>query len=106
MKATNDPIERIRKLEDLIAKKRALLIREKGKLSEKEKRARLRRLIEIGELTEIAGLSEPDLGFLLGLLLRANSITPQSAKWRVLKAKGDSLLKELQAKKKKEANNG
>lgn len=93
--------ERIKKLEEQIAKKRAELVRVKGRLSEKERKARTRKLIQIGGLAEIAGLLESDEGFLLGALLNAAEISPDSERWKSLKGKGDSLLKEGEAFRKK-----
>ena len=93
--------EKIKKLEELIAKKKALLVREKGRLSEKERKARTRRLIQIGGLAEIAGLVEADSGFILGYLMRAKEIEESSAEWQGLKSKGDAILKEREAARKK-----
>jgi len=104
----DEAVRRIKKLEEHIAKKQALLIRVKGSLSVKERKARVRRLIEIGSLAEIAELTDSPPGFLLGCLLEAKEISPESAKWRGLKARGDAILKEREAarKKKLKAKNG
>lgn len=91
---------RIKRLEDQIAKKRADLIREKGRQSLKDKKLRAAKLFEVGKLAEIAGVLEADNGFLLGLLLSAD-ISPQTERWKTLKAKGDAKLKELDALRKK-----
>ncbi len=85
-------LERIRKLEEQIAKKRAELVREKGRISEKERKARIKRLFQIGGLAEMAWLMKTDDGYLLGCLLSASSISPESERWISLKAKGDALL--------------
>ena len=98
---TISPQDKIKKLEELIAKKKALLIREKGRLSEKERKVRTRRLIQIGGLAEIAGIIEADSGFILGVLIRAKDIDPDSAEWRGLRSKGDAILKEREAARKK-----
>ncbi len=87
-------LEKIKKLEEAIAKKKALLVRVKGSLSQKERKARTRKLIEIGGLVDIAGLTDSDHGFILGVLLKARDISPTSEKYQELKSKGDSLLKE------------
>ena len=95
------PAERIKRLEEQIAKKRAALVREKGRLSEKERKARTRKLIEIGGLAEIAGLLEFDPGFLLGSFLNIAEVSSDSERWKSLKTKGDGLLKEREAARKK-----
>lgn len=98
--------DKVRKLEELIAKKKAELIREKGRLSEKARKDRTRKLIQIGGLAEIAGLTESDPGFLLGYLMKATQIETNSGEWKILKAKGDSVLKEREAARKmKKASN-
>jgi hypothetical protein len=93
--------ERIKRLEEQIAKKRAALVREKGRLSEKERKTRTRKLIEMGGLAEIAGLLESDPGFILGALLNLAEVSSDSERWKSLKTKGDGLLKEREAARKK-----
>ena len=102
-------MDKISKLEQQIAKKKAELIREKGKLSEKARKERTRKLIQIGGLAEVAGLSEADAGFILGVFLKAKDIDQESGEYRSLKAKGEVVLKEREAERKrkaKAANNG
>ena len=108
METKEETVAHIKKLEEQIAKKQALLVRVKGSLSVKERKARVRRLIEIGSLAEIAGLTDSPPGFLLGCLLEAKDISQESAKWRGLRTKGDAILKEREAarKKKLKAKNG
>ena len=95
--------DRIKKLEEQIAKKKAALIREKGRQSEKERKARTRKLIQIGGLAEVAELIDADPGFLLGHLMQAKDISPESGDWKRLKAQGDSVLKEREAARKKQS---
>jgi hypothetical protein len=90
----NAAAEKIKKLEETIAKKKALLIREKGRISEKERRAKVRKLVELGGLADMAGLIDSDRGFLLGVLLEVRDISPTSDKYQELKDKGDSVLNE------------
>ena len=66
METKEETVARIKKLEEQIAKKQALLVRVKGSLSVKERKARVRRLIEIGSWDEIAGLTDSPHGFRLG----------------------------------------
>jgi hypothetical protein len=88
--------DKIKKLEELIAKKKAELLKEKGLLSEKERKSRTRQLIQLGGLIEIAGLREDDKGFILGCLLRAAQIETNSSKYNELKLIGDHALAERQ----------
>lgn len=101
METKDETLGRIRKIEEQIARKKALLIRVKGGLSVKERKERVRLLIQIGALAEIADLTDSPPGFLLGVFLEAKEVSPDSAKWRSLKARGDALLKEREAKKKR-----
>ncbi len=89
-----DALEKIKKLEELIAKKKALLVREKGKLTEKERKARNKRLISLGSLIETAGLMEADESFILGLLLSGRELTPDSNRYVEFKDNGATLLKQ------------
>ncbi len=85
--------DKIKKLEDEIARKKAALLRVKGQISEKERKAKTRRLIEVGGFAETAEVLEADSGFLLGLMLEGKDISSDSPRWKELKAKGDPLLK-------------
>ena len=96
-------LEKIKKLEETIAKKKALLVREKGRLSVKDRKARTRKLIEIGGLAEIAEVQNRELGFLLGVFLYARDISPTSSRFEDLKSNGDALLKEREKARKKSA---
>ena len=89
-----EALKKIQKLEELIAKKRALLIREKGKLSEKERKARNKKLIALGSLVETTGLYEADEKFILGVLLSGKDLPPESSRYSEFKEKGATLLKE------------
>lgn len=91
--------KRIKKLEEQIAKKQADLVRAKGRLSEKERKARNRKLFQAGRLLESAGLLDADPGFLLGYLLAGTNISSGSERWKVLREKGNSVLKEQKKKK-------
>jgi len=99
---TTDPALRLKKLEEQIAKKKAELIRERGRLSETTRKNRMRRMIQIGELAEIAGVIESENAFLLGVLLKAKEIDPVSAEWRDLKQRGDAVLTKREATRKKD----
>ena len=86
--------ERIKKLEEQIAVKKAELVRAKGRLSEKERRAKNRQIFQAGRLVEAAGLLDADPGFLLGHLLAGAAVGTDSGRWKALKAKGNTALKE------------
>jgi hypothetical protein len=98
-----DPTAKMKKLEELIAKKKAELLRERGRLSEQARKNRMRRLIQVGELAEWANVLDQDNGFLLGVLLRAKEIAVDSPEWQAMKAAGDKVLQEREAKRKTEA---
>jgi hypothetical protein len=89
-----DSLDKIKKLEVLIAKKKALLIREKGRLTEKERKARNKKLIALGSLIETAGLLEADESFILGLLLSGKEVLPESNRYSEMSDKGAVVLKE------------
>jgi hypothetical protein len=89
-----DALQKIKKLEELIAKKKAILIREKGRLTEKERKARNKKLIALGSIIETAGLMEADESFILGLLLSGKELSPDSKLFLEYKDKGASVLKQ------------
>lgn len=77
---------------------RAAAARLVANASEAERKARTRRLIELGGLVELAGLAESDRGVLLGLLLAAaksDAATVASAK-----RAGDEMLAAREAGRK------
>lgn len=98
--------ERIKRLEEQIARKKAELIRARGKISEKDRKARVRRLIQIGSLAEIADLDGAERGFLLGLLLSGKDISEGTSEWQRLKTLGDAILKEREAARVLKAGRG
>ncbi len=97
MEKRNAAEERIKRLEETIARKKAELVRTRGLVSERERKARLRRLIHIGALVEIAELDGADEGFLLGLFLSGKEIPKGTAEWNRLRASGESMLKKREA---------
>ena len=97
---TTEAQKRIKKLEEQVARKQAELVRAKGRLSDKERRAKNRQLFQIGRLVEAAGLLDADPGFLLGHLLKGADIDPGTERWKSLKARGDTAKKELERSKK------
>ena len=98
--------ERIKRLEETIARKKAELVRTRGLVSERERKARLRRLIHIGALVEIAELDGADEGFLLGLFLSGKEIPKGTSEWKRLKNSGDAILKEREGARVVKADKG
>lgn len=93
------------RLEKLLAEKEDLKkkIRElKAKISKKERKKRTRQLIQIGGLAEIAELTNTDRGIILGGLLEiSETIKSNPEKAAAWKNKGDKVLKEREAARKK-----
>ena len=89
--------EKIKKLEEAIAKKKAALNREKVRLSQKARKERTRRLIEIGGLAEIAGLTNADKGAILGGLMEINKMFQSKATYENFKNVGDTILAQRSA---------
>jgi hypothetical protein len=96
-----DPTAKVKQLEELIAKKKAELLREKGRLSEQARKNRMRRMIQVGELAEWAEVLEQENAFLLGVLLQAKEMAVGSAEWNALKMQGETFLKEREVARKK-----
>jgi len=90
----NKPLDRIKKLEDQIKKKQLALQLAQGRIKERERKLRVRRLIEIGGLADIAGISDSDKGALLGAFIEASRTLSDPLAYSKLKAEGDSLLLE------------
>ena len=96
--ATNDvELQRIRRLEEQLAKKKAELVRARGRLSESARKARARKLIQFGELVELAGLFDSDAAFLLGVLLEAADVPPESERWKALRERGKPAIRPQEA---------
>ncbi|MDC0358097.1 conjugal transfer protein TraD [Oligoflexia bacterium] len=91
---------KIKKLEEQIAKKKALIQRTKGRLREKERKLRTRRLIQVGGLAEIANIDKADKGAILGGMLEIAEIFEDKGKYQALKSIGDEVLFERERKRK------
>jgi hypothetical protein len=81
------PDDRLERLRDRKRKLDAQIHREMGKKRDQERKARTRRLVQYGELIEIAQLDQTDTATLLGLLLDGARRLEHDAtqeQWRML----------------------
>ena len=79
---------------------RAAAARLVANASEAERKARTRKMIELGGLVELAGLADLDRGALLGLLLAAAKQAGDSDALAAAKRAGDALLTSREADRK------
>jgi hypothetical protein len=100
MASDTKQLERIRKLEEEIKRKQAALLQAQARIKEKERKARTRRLIEVGGLAEVAGIVEADSALLLGGFLRLAETLKDDATRARMKAEGDTRLAQREAEKK------
>jgi N-acetylglutamate synthase/N-acetylornithine aminotransferase len=98
--ASDKQLERIKKLEEEIKRKQAALLQAQSRIKEKERKARTRRLIEVGGLAEIAGIINLDSGTLLGGFITLAETIKDEAKRARMKAEGDSRLAQREVEKK------
>lgn len=100
MASDTKQLERIKKLEEEIRRKQAALLQAQSRIKEKERKARTRRLIEVGGLAEIAGIVGLDSGTLLGgFITLAETIKDEATRSR-LQAEGQARLSQREAEKK------
>ena len=92
--------ERIKKLEEQIKKKQLALQLAQGRIKERERKQRTRRLIEIGGLADIAAIGDLDKGALLGAFLEVSTMLEDKLAYSKLKADGDRLLSEREKERK------
>jgi len=71
-----------------------LINAERKTAAERERKARTKRLIELGALFDLAGLGDQDRGALLGSLLGVAKTLGDSTRWEQWKHAGDALLAE------------
>ncbi len=99
-------VVRAEKAADFAAKARSeaanLINAEKRAQAEAERKARAKRLIELGALFDLAGLDGQDRGALLGALLGVAKTLGDAPRWEQWKSSGDALLAEREAKNKAE----
>jgi hypothetical protein len=100
MASDTKQLERIKKLEEEIKRKQAALLQAQSRIKEKKRKARTRRLIEVGGLAEIAGLVEADSALLLGGFLRLAEGLKDDTTRATLQAEGEVRLAQREAEKK------
>jgi hypothetical protein len=110
MPANNDKATaKIKKLEEEIKKKQLALQLAQGRIRERERKQRTRRLIEIGGLADIAGVADTDKGALLGALLEVSKMLEDKLTYSKMKTDGDRILSERETERKaqtKQVSNG
>jgi hypothetical protein len=79
---------------------RAAAARLVANASEAERKARTRKMIEVGGLVELAGLADQDRGALLGLLLSAAKQASDPESLAAAKRAGDAMLSSREADRK------
>lgn len=87
------------KLKKLEEKKRQIDVQyslERARLKEYERKARTRKLIEIGSLAEIAEISNFEKSEILGAMVQMAELLRDKPTLRMLKAKGDAILAQRQ----------
>ena len=88
----NKEEEKIKKIQDQIAKKKAELSRIQARTKERARKIRTRRLIELGGLCDIAGISDYDKGALLGGFMHLARKMEDELTYSKFKLEGASIL--------------
>ncbi|MBE9044326.1 conjugal transfer protein TraD [Pleurocapsales cyanobacterium LEGE 10410] len=83
---------KVRSIEEKIRKLDLQLAREKSRLKEQKRKARTKKLIEIGGLTEIAGISNVDKAALLGAMVQMKELLEDKQTFNMFRKKGEELL--------------
>lgn len=98
-KNSQKELEKLKKLELQLAQKKAALIATKGRIREGERKARMRRLVRIGALTETAGIFSHEESALLGGFLHLAKELEDQGTYQKFKTAGDKFLSEANKKK-------
>lgn len=85
--------QKVLSLEEKRRKLEIQISREKQKLKEQKRKARTKKLIEIGGLAEIAGISEVDKHALLGAMIQIKELLDDRNTFDMYRKKGEELLK-------------
>ena len=94
--------ELLQKEETRIAEAKARKARLQGKLTEQARKARTRKLIQIGALAEIAGILDKSEAYILGALMAAAKLEEGSEKFERVEAEGRRVLNERAQARRKE----
>ena len=92
-------LERLKKLEEQFAKKKAALIAAKGQIKEGERKARMRKMVRVGVLTETAQILGHDEAALLGGFLHLAELMAEDGTYQKFKAAGQKKLSETKKAK-------
>lgn len=92
-------LERLKKLEEQFAKKKAALIAAKGQIKEGERKARMRKMVRVGVLTETAQIFGYEEAALLGGFLHLSELMAEDETLQKFKAAGQKKLSETKKAK-------
>jgi hypothetical protein len=87
-------IERLKKLEEQFAKKKAALQIAKTQIKEGERKARMRKMVRVGVLTETAQIFKYDEEALLGGFLHLAELMAEDDTYQKFKTSGKKMLSE------------
>ena len=85
-------LEKIKRLEEELLKKRAALILAKGRIKEKERKAKIKRFMKIGDLAQAANILDIDDEALLGAFLRIEELIKDPNSYQKFKALGQKFI--------------
>lgn len=106
--ALNSEDDKIARLEEQIAEKKAALQRARARQKERDRKAKNKRLFQIGRLAEMAGIDDVDEAAILGGMIQLAERFKDETQFRILRETGSAKLREQGAaqKSKKRAANG
>ncbi len=93
-------LEKLKKLEEQFAKKKAALVQAKGQIKEGERKARMRKIVRVGVLTETAQIFEHDEAALLGGFLHLAELMADNGTYQKFKLAGQKTISETTKKNK------
>lgn len=104
----NSENDKIARLEEQIAEKKAALQRAKARQKERDRKAKNKRLFQIGRLAKMAGIDEVHEAAILGGMIELAERFKDETQLRILRETGSAKLREQNPaqKSKKRAANG
>lgn len=99
--------DKIARLEEQIAEKKAELQRARARQKERDRKAKNKRLFQIGRLAQMAGIDEVDEAAILGGMIELSQRLKDDTQFRILRETGSAKLREqnpVQKSKKRVAN--